>query len=223
MHDRQMAGWGALGFASCVTTINIVENVVTGRPDPSADPVQIADWANGADAHLWVSTALFPLAGIPLAMLVVGILRLVRSAGLDTSPVLFGALGTAMMMGTLSTAIVADAVLITYVDDLSLEMVQVLSGLSVAVFVFNWAPLALALYGLSRAAASIGLLPGWLNRITLIGAALLVAGSTQAALPLDGTIPGLLLGLAGFVTWLIFLIAIGTQLVRGHEPHPTAA
>ncbi len=82
---------------------------------------------------------------------------------------------------------------------------------------------ALALYGLSRAAVATGLLPRWLDRLSLVGAALLIAGSVQSAVVLEGTVEGLLLGLVGFAIWLLFLAIAGFRLARAEVSAPVHA
>ena len=212
-----------MGFVAIVIVINVVENVGLNRPDPTADVAAIAEWAGDADAYLWVTTTLVPLSWIMLAVFAVTLRDRVRSVGADRTPALLGVVATAMTMGTLSVAIAIDAVLIAHIDDLSLEVVRVLSGLSTVIFLLNWAALALALYGLSRAAVSIGLLPRWLDRLSLVGAALLVAGSVQSAVVVNGTLEGLLAGLVGFAIWLLFLTVTGFRLARAEESAPARA
>ena len=129
------------------------------------------------------------------------------------SPML-AVLGSAMTMGTLSAAIAADAVLISSIDALSVDAVEVLSGFTTALFLLNWVALAVTLFGLSRTTLDLGVGPLWIDRLSIAGSGLLVAGSMQSALALDGVLQGLLLGLAGFAIWLLFLLVTGIRLVR---------
>jgi hypothetical protein len=76
------------------------------------------------------------------------------------------------------------------------------------------AGVALTLWALSRAAFAVGLIPRWLERLTLVGVVALWLGSTQAVSALRGTLPPLLVGLVGFGIWLLFLIVAGVRGLR---------
>jgi hypothetical protein len=210
----KVAGIGAIGFAACVLTINIIENVATGRPDPGVDPAEVVAWAAGAQAHLWANMILIPISGLLLLAFVAGIISILRRAGGDETPAIVGGIGFAMIFGTLSTAFAADAVVISRADTLSLELVGALTDITLVLFILNWSSIALTLWALSRASWAAGLIPRWLERLTLAGAAMLALGSTQGVLALRGTLPPLLIGLGGFLIWLLFLIVVGIRTIR---------
>jgi hypothetical protein len=210
----KMVGVGALGFASCVLGINLVENVVASRPDPGGGAEEVLAWAIDAEVHLWVSTILLPVSIFFLFAFVVGLAWRLRSAGRDSTMAIVGGIGATGLFGTLSAAIASDAVLISRAEDLSLEMVAVLNDFTTVLFILNWAVLALTFWALSRAAWTVGLIPRWLERVSLVGAAALWLGSTQAVSALRGTLPPLLVGLLGFGIWLLFLIVAGVRGLR---------
>ena len=108
----------------------------------------------------------------------------------------------------------ADAVLISSVEVLSADAVEVLSGVATALFLLNWAALAVTLFGLSRTVLELRLAPRWTDRVSIAGSGLLLVGSMQSAAALDGVLPGLLLGFAGFAIWILFLLVTGIRLVR---------
>jgi hypothetical protein len=218
-----MAGWAAVGFVAAVASINVVENVGTGRPDPGAAAGEVARWAADAGPYLWASTILVPVAWVLLAIVTVTVWQRARSAGNTMFSPTLAVLGSVMTMGTLSAAIAADAVLISSIDDLSLGLVGVLSGFVTALFLLNWAALAVTLFGLSRTMLELQLAPRWLGRVGVAGAGLLLVGSTQTAPVLDGNLPGVVLGLAGFAIWLFFLLAVGIRLVRAGRAEPSLA
>lgn len=80
----------------------------------------------------------------------------------------------------------------------------------------NLAAIALALVGLSRAAAlATGLIPRALARTALLGAAcLFVAAIFTVAIAEGGK--WLYLGYLGFVIWGVFLLVTGASLLLGH-------
>jgi hypothetical protein len=214
MRQSRVTGWSGIAFAAIVIALNVVENAVTKRPDPAATGAEVAAWAADASVHLWVATVLVPLAWVLLPVFTVGLFEGARHEGDLRFPALLAALGSAMTMGTLSTAVAADAVLVARSDALGPAGVDVLSSLASVLFVFNWAALAVALYGVGRVAAGMGLLPRWLDRGSLAGAGLLLAGSLGAGAMLTGHLAPLLLGLAGFAAWLLVLVVTGVRLIR---------
>ena len=84
-----------------------------------------------------------------------------------------------------------------------------ISGLATALFLLNWAALAVTLFGLSRTMLNLGVAPRWTDRPSIAGSGLLMAGAMQSAAALDAVRPGLLLGLTGFAIWLLFLLVTG--------------
>jgi hypothetical protein len=214
MKNIRIAGWAAIGFVAVVVALNVVENVGTGRPDPGAAAEEVARWATDAAPYLWASTMLVPVAWVLLALVTVTMWEKARSAGQSMFSPMLAVLGSAMTMGTLSAAIAADAVLISSVEVLSADAVEVLSGVATALFLLNWAALAVTLFGLSRTVLELRLAPRWTDRVSIAGSGLLLVGSMQAAAALDGVLPGLLLGFAGFAIWLLFLLVTGIRLVR---------
>jgi len=217
VRNGRIVGWAAIGFVAAVVTLNVVENVGTGRPDPGAAAGEVARWATGAAPYLWTSTLLVPVAWVLLSLVTVTTWEKARDAGSGMFAPMLAVLGTAMTMGTLSGAIAADAVLISSIDVLSEDTVAVVSGVATALFLLNWVALAVTLFGLSRTMLDLGVAPRWTDRPTLAGSGLLVVGSTQSAAALDGVLPGLLFGLAGFAIWLLFLLVVGVRLVRAER------
>jgi hypothetical protein len=215
----KLVGVGALGFAVLIVTNNIVENAVTGRPEPGVTDDEVLAWALDAEPFLWSSTISFPLSMVFLIALVIGLASRLRSTGEDTTMAMVGGLGAAMMFGGLSTAFAADAVLISRADELSLEMVGVLTDLTTALFIMNWVVLAVTVWALSRAAWTLGLIPRWLERLTLVGAVALSLGSMVSIAALRGTLPPLLVGLFGWAIWVLFLVVVG---VRGLKDDTSA-
>ena len=197
-----------------MVALNVTENVGAGRPEPGTAAREVARWATDATPYLWVSTLLVPVAWVLLVTVTVTMWERARSAGQGMFFPMLAVLGSAMTMGTLSAAIAADAVLISSIDTLSLDAVEVLSGIGTALFVLNWVALAVTLFGLSRTMLVLGAAPRWIDRISIAGSGLLMVGSMQSAAALGGLLPGLLLGLAGFVIWLLFLLVAGIRLVR---------
>lgn len=214
MNKTTTAGWSALAFVACVATLNVVENIGTSRPDPTAGAAEVAEWAADADAYLWTTTLLVPITWVFLTVLAATLWTTAQARRLNSFHPMLGLLGAAMTMGTLSAAVAADAVTIASVDRLGLDVIEALSRFAAVLFLFNWTALAIALYGLSRTTVALGWTPRWLDRLSVAGAAALLLGAVQSGLVLNDVLPGILIGLAGFVIWLLYLGVTGVQLVR---------
>ena len=217
MKHERIAGLSAAVFAISIFSINLVENVGTARPDPAASAEDVSQWAQDAGAYLWATTILVPVCWMLLAVFAAFAWNRARTEQIGMMWPTVGLLGSAMTMGTLSAAIAADAALIASADNLSLDVVEFLANFSVSLFLFNWAALALALFGLSRTTAALGISPRWLNVLSVVGAALLAIGSVQVGPVLNGFLPAVLIGLPGFVIWLVYLLVVGLRLVRTPE------
>jgi hypothetical protein len=217
------AGFAAIGFVSTVLALNVAENVGSSRPDPTAGVDEVVAWATDAEGYAVVATILVPIAWILLAVFASAVIARGRRHGTDPAWMALGALGVAMTVGVLSGAVAADAVAIAYLDEIGDAGVRQLTGLSTALYLMNWLALAVALLGLSRTTRGVGLTPRWLAHTATVGVALLVLGSVQSGIVLLGTLPGLLVGLAGFACWLLYVLVTGIRLLRRPTPSIAAA
>ena len=92
-------------------------------------------------------------------------------------------------------------------------VVEALWAIHAAAFGLDMGATAVALVGLSRAAASSALIPGWIKAAALPGAACsLVAAVFAVAITNGGA--WFALGLVGFVTWIVFMIVASISLLR---------
>ena len=60
-------------------------------------------------------------------------------------------------------------------------------------------------------------------RLGLAGAIALLIGAVQSGFVLDDVLPGILIGLAGFLVWMLYLGATGMRLLRLGLPGDAAA
>jgi hypothetical protein len=81
---------------------------------------------------------------------------------------------------------------------------------------------AVALVGLSRAAAAMRLIPSWLALAAWPAAACLLTASVFTVALVNGG-PWVAVGTAGFVVWLVFVIIAGISLLRSQPAQETAA
>lgn len=91
-------------------------------------------------------------------------------------------------------------------------MVRALWALHNTVFTLNLVAVGSALLGLGLAATAAGLVPRWIRPLSVFGFAAL----SIAAMPIVAEVHGsklLLLGLAGFACWLVFLVVTAVRLL----------
>jgi hypothetical protein len=85
-----------------------------------------------------------------------------------------------------------------------------------SVFGFVMASIGAALAGLTIAAARTGLLSKRWGIAGPVGAALLIVGAATTPAMIDGGAT-LLVGLAGFLVWLAFVVRTGVALLRSRQ------
>lgn len=95
-------------------------------------------------------------------------------------------------------------------------VVQALWTLRAAAFGLDMAAVAVALIGLSRAAAAMRLIPSWLALTAWPGAACLLIAAVFTVALADGG-PWLAVGLVGFIVWVVFVITASVSLLRGRQ------
>lgn len=78
---------------------------------------------------------------------------------------------------------------------------------------FNKIALGLALAGFSLAAVGSGLVPRWFRIVGPAGAAVMIAASVPVQAGAEGD-PATMVGVIGFVTWVLFLLVFGARLRR---------
>jgi hypothetical protein len=85
-----------------------------------------------------------------------------------------------------------------------------------AIFTMNLLAVGGALLGLGRAAWMAGLVPGRLGIATTVGALLLAVAAAPAVAEVHGS-NLLVIGLAGFLCWLVFVVAVSRNLIVGPD------
>ena len=92
-------------------------------------------------------------------------------------------------------------------------LLGVLNALYWTAFGINLLPIGTALLGLSQAGVRARLIPRWLGRASLVGGPLLIAGGMGSLAIAQGS-HWLLVGLVGFVVWLVFVVTASIGLLR---------
>lgn len=210
--DRsRLAGIGALVFAAEV----IAATVITfDSPMVDADTAEVMAYFQDAGGRIHISAALFAVGGPAIFVFLAGIWARYRdtpAAGLARLGTL-GFLGVAATFATTLVMELAGTVLVDRVADpeAAIATVWAIEG---AAFGLVMVFLAVALFGLSGAAASDGAAPRWMRPVGMVGAGLMwLAGALVGPSLTIPAIGGL--GLLGFLTWLLFLVVTGVRMAR---------
>ena len=200
--DR-LAGAGGLVFAAVLVADNVIR---ASAPGFDAAPAQVSAYFLDHRAAALVPLGLFPAGLLALFPFAAGLWARARreesrwwaSAGL---------LGAATIAALFAIVNITEIVLTAKAAQLasSPAVVQALWTLRAAAFGLDLAAIAVALIGLSRAAAAMRLIPSWLALAAWPGAACLLTAATFTV------------ALAGFIVWVVFVITASVSLLRGRQ------
>lgn len=211
-----LAAIGGLVFAAALLAQNIIR---ASGPGFDAAPGKVVDYFLHHRAAALVPLGMFPVEMIALFAFVAGVWTKADSEQ-GKWWASMGALGTATIAALFAFVNIIEIVLTAKAGQLasSPTVVQALWAVRGAAFGLDLAAIAVALIGLSHAAASRQVAPAWLTIAAWpASAALLVAATFTVALTNGG--PWIAVGLAGFIVWLIFLITASLSLLR-NRPIP---
>jgi hypothetical protein len=210
--DR-LAGAGGLVFAAVLVADNIIR---ASAPGFDAAPAQVSAYFLDHRAAALVPLGLFPV-GITFFLFAAG---LWASAQQEHSRwwASVGVLGAATIAALFAIVNITEIVLTAKAAQLasSPAVVQALWTLRAAAFGLDLAAIAVALIGLSRAAAAMRLIPSWLALAAWPGAACLLTAAVFTVALADGG-PWLAPALAGFIVWVVFVITASVSLLRGRQ------
>jgi len=202
---------GGLVFAATLLGQNLIR---ASGPSFGAAPGQVVDYFLHHRAAALVPLGLFPIEMIALFAFVAGVrTKADREQGKWWASM--GTLGAATIAALFAFVNITEIVLTAKAAELAASptVVQALWALRAAAFGLDLAAIAVALLGLSHAAASVSLITAWLRAAAWPGAVcLLVAATFTVALTNGG--PWIAVGLAGFIVWLIFVITASVSLLR---------
>ena len=205
------AGLAGMAFAVSVVVQNVWSNAAGVLPDPDADAAAVLEaFADaGSAAGVLVSWVAVNLA--LLVLFISGAHQRYRAAAPTAATVgLVGGVLLAAIFSMLQLPVVALAV---GGDALAGDagLVSTLWAIHGALFAFSGIALGLALAGLSIAAVRAGLAPRWIRPVGLVGAAVIWLASVPIQAAAEGE-PATLVGVVGFLAWLLFLLVAGNRL-----------
>jgi hypothetical protein len=212
-----LGGLGGLLFVISVVLQNAIRAGFPGNDAGAASIISYYAAHRGASITLGV---LYPIGGVGLVAFLAAILTRISETR-HRSLAIVGAFGAAGIVCTYTMLIATDLGLAGYIHRGGAEA-GVVAGLWTmhnAVFGVLLAAIGIALLGLSAATAAAGLLPGWWSRLGLAGGVLLLVAAATTPAIVDGSAT-MLIGLAGFVVWLAFVVSCSVALLRSGDERP---
>lgn len=212
--DTLLAGIGGVVFLVLLVVQNLLKAAT--NPSNSASAAQVLRFAHDQawTVHLLVVTYVI---GFPALFLFAGGLTR-RCSELAPHSEVWGRLGRssvaviAVLFGLIN---VLQVVLVAARGALGGDpaLVSTLWATHNAVFTLNLLAVGGALLGLGRAATLARLAPPWMGRLSIVGAILLAAAAAPAVAEVHGS-NILILGLLGFLCWLLLLASSCIRLLR---------
>ncbi len=212
MLSRRVGGLAGLGFLVLVGSANIILGV-SGQPSPGASPAEVNDFFASSGVAVGAASSIATLVWICLAVFAAGIVARLRQKAperVESWPLV--GLGAAFMQNTIFSMVVACQIVLSTAE-LSSESASALWQLHNALFTLNGTSLALVLLSFSIAGLRAGLIHRWHGILGLVAAATLALSSFLTPIHIDGG-PLVLLGLAGFLMWLVWIATYSITLLR---------
>jgi hypothetical protein len=219
---RLAAGERIAGLAGIIfAVLLIVQNVVKAATSPPDDATaaQVLRFAHhdAWTVHLLVVTYVI---GFPALFLFAGGL-VGRAREVTPRSEIWGRLGLSSVgviavlfgfLNVLQVVLVADRTGLAH-DPTAVSAIWTLHN---AIFTMNLLAVGGALLGLGRAAWVAGLVPRRLGIATIVGALLLAVAAAPAVAEVHGS-NLLVIGLAGFLCWLVFVVVVSGRLIAAPD------
>ncbi|MBV8714284.1 MAG: hypothetical protein JOZ65_04375 [Chloroflexi bacterium] len=207
-------GIGGLVFVGALLMQNVLRATAPGF---DATPAEVVPYFSRAGAAAVVPLVFFPFEMPAVFLFVASIWTHAHSLPTRwwASVGVLGATSIAALFGIVN---IMEIVLVWNADRFATDsaVVQAVWSLRTAAFCLDLAAIAVALIGLSRAAAPMGLIHRWTAAACLPGATcLLIASALSIALQSNPIWLGI--GLIGFVVWLVFVANASVSLMRGRQ------
>ncbi len=205
---NRSGGLAGVGFATLIVLCNVIL-VPAGLPTTGTDTAAVIDFFGSNGGAVGVATALTPLAWA-LATLF-GAAAVAALWRTEPGWALVGFAGILLQNGAFAGVMAIRLALSATADHV---VTPGLWALHDALFTLNGTFLALALIGLSVAGRRAGLIRPWHAWLGLVAAALLFTSATLAPLAIDHSGPWGLLGLGGWLLWVVWIAYYGVVLTR---------
>ena len=213
--SERIAGLAGIVFAVLLVVQNVLKAATSPPDDATAAQVLRFAHHDAWTVHLLVVTyvigfpALFLFAGglVGRAREAAGQSEMWGRLGLSSIGVIAVLFG---LLNVLQVVLVADRARLAH-DPAAVSAIWTLHN---AIFTMNLLAVGGALLGLGRAAWVAGLVPRRLGIATTVGALLLAVAAAPAVAEVHGS-NLLVIGLAGFLCWLVFVVVVSGRLIAG--------
>ncbi|XVS63485.1 hypothetical protein ACQPYE_35315 [Actinosynnema sp. CA-299493] len=204
----RIAGYCGLGFATLIVLANAIM-VPTGLPSTGAETAAVIAYFTANRGAVGVASALTPAAWALSTVFAAGVVAALRRSERERGEAwsLVGFAGVLLQNGAFAAV---TALRLAVADDPT----GALWSLHDALFTLNGVFLASALVGLSLGGRHAGLIPAWHARLGLLSAALLFTSATLAPLVVARPGPLVFPGLAGWLLWVVWVVAYSVALIR---------
>ena len=224
MSYSKMAGLAGVVFVALVAGFN----VVIGSSSPPANDASAAEIASyyTANGHVPVVLSIVaPFVWVSLLVFGSGVFARVRvhDNSKDAAWSYVGLLGILMQNGFFAIVVATEVALGVGAATLSSDagLTETIWRFQRAMFTLNGTSLAIALTGLSVASLRAGFIPRWHAYVGFLGAGLFLI-SAAATMPIVEGEPIVFAGLAGFLLWLVWVLAMSVRLIREPDATPSA-
>jgi hypothetical protein len=211
---HRLAGAGGLVFAGALVAQNLIR---ASGPGFGAAPAQVTAYFLHHRAAAIVPLGMFPVEMIALFAFVAAV-RTSADREKGRWQASMGTLGAASIAALFAIVNITEIALTAKAQSLAASpaVVQALWAVHAAAFGLDMAAIAVALLGLTYAAASVRLIPGWLTVAAWPGAACLFIAATFTVALANGA-PWVGVSLIGFIVWLVFVVTASVSLLRGRQ------
>ena len=220
MLSRRLGGLAGLGFVALVGSVNIILGSA-GMPQAGASPTEVHEFFATHGGAVTAASSIATLVWVCLAVFAAGaVARLRREAPerVESWPLL--GLAGVFMQNTIFAGVVGTQIVLAS-GELSDDSFWAIWQLHNVLFTLNGSSLALILLAFSVAGLRAGLIRRWHGTLGFVAAAVLATSSFTTPWHTDVEALGLI-GLAGFLMWLVWIATYSVTLLRG-ERAPAAS
>jgi len=213
MLSRRVGGLAGLGFVALVGSVNIILGSA-GMPQAGASPAEVHEFFADHDGAVTAASSMATLVWVCLAVFAAGLvarLRHEQPERVESWPLL--GLAGALMQNAIFAGVVGTQVVLAS-GTLSDDSFWAVWQLHNALFTLNGTSLALILLAFSVAGLRAGFIQRWHGGLGLTAAGVLAISSFTTPWHTDAEVLGLI-GLAGFLMWLVWIGTYSVALLRG--------
>ncbi|KAA9158489.1 DUF4386 family protein [Microbacterium lushaniae] len=210
MRVSRLSGGAGIGFATIILLVNVAIFVPAGLPSPGAGDGAVTEFFSAPTDAVAVGTSFLPAAWLLAVIFAAGVVTVAREHSR-----MWALVGLAGVVSQNLTILFVSAIRLAIdATHPPRQLLHAMWALHDASFLLNGTFLAMALLGLSLAGRQAGVIPGWVAVGGLVAGCCQFASATLTPWVMrDGAVLGLI-GLAGWLLWVGWLVAFGIALVR---------